>query len=242
MLYRYFANDHFRRIAFEGALSVAQSQRENGSFGDQGGGAGIHQWGAYITKPWMAMLATAGVLDYLDLFPDEEPLRRCILRAGDWLMRIRWTRDGFTGWSYQHDFNGKPEFFDFHHNRWTTLPHAYPWHQENLGRVLAYCTLQTDDSAYLDAWAESFATHAAREGGGGDHTVSAAFQYLPRIQAALWRATLTCDGVAVRPFRFGDRTPPDGLVHGPAGALALHWDADGKVRLPDGTIAGEAQA
>ena len=45
MLYRYFGNAHFQRIARDCAMSVVQTQRQNGSFGDQGGGAGIHQWG-----------------------------------------------------------------------------------------------------------------------------------------------------------------------------------------------------
>jgi hypothetical protein len=38
----------------------------DGSFGDQGGGAGIHGWNAYITKPWMGLMATGGMVDYIE--------------------------------------------------------------------------------------------------------------------------------------------------------------------------------
>src|SRR5690606_7587129 len=113
MLYRYFNNDHFRWIARDVCHHLAETQNANGSFGDQGGGAGIHQWSGYVTKPWMGLMATAGVLDYLELFPDEPVLQTCVQRFGDWLMVARWTRDGFTGWSYQHDYNGEPRHYTF---------------------------------------------------------------------------------------------------------------------------------
>src|SRR5690606_34871632 len=51
MLYRYFAIDHFRRIARDGAQAVAHVQRPDGAFGDQGGGTGIHMRSGYVVKP-----------------------------------------------------------------------------------------------------------------------------------------------------------------------------------------------
>ena len=69
LLYRYCGDDHYRQIAYEGALAVVHAQRENGSFGDQGGGSGVHSLAAYITKAWMGLLATSGLVDYLELFP-----------------------------------------------------------------------------------------------------------------------------------------------------------------------------
>lgn len=222
MLYRYFNDEHFRRLAHDGAMTVVQSQREDGSFGDQGGGTGIHAWGGYITKPWMGLLATNGLLDYLELFPEDAPLAACIQRFGDWLMRARWTRNGFTGWSYQHDFNGLTDYFDFYRNRWVKLPSPDCWHQENLGRLLGVCALRSGNAAYLDAWAENQAN--AREAA-SDHRVSAAFQFLPWVQAHLWRATLKADNtVAIQPVHFGPRTPATAEIVAPTGCQRVVWD------------------
>ena len=89
LLYRYFGEEFFRRIAFDGVMHVVESQRENGSFGDQGGGSGMHQYSGYVTKPWMGLLALNGVLDYLDLFPGEKALQRSVMKFAAWLMLER---------------------------------------------------------------------------------------------------------------------------------------------------------
>ena len=236
MLYRFFASDHFRRIAHEGALAVATSQRANGSFGDQAGGSGIHQWATYITKPWMGLLATAGVLDYIELLPGDPALSGCILKFADWLMQARWTRNGATGWSYQHDFRGQPRYYTHHLKQWSPLPSDGFWHQESLGRVLGFASLRTGDPAYLDAWAESRTTvkhHAT------DHPVSAALQFLPWIQAHLWRTRLNGSDIHVAPIHFGPRTPSEARLHTPAGEQPVSWAPDGALRLPDGVRATE---
>src|SRR5207247_1057286 len=98
LLYRYFADDQYRALVHDVALNVALSQRADGSFGDQGGGAGIHGWGGYITKPWMALLALNGVLDYLEFFPDEPRLWEAVRKFAEWLMAERLDRDGARGW------------------------------------------------------------------------------------------------------------------------------------------------
>src|SRR5690606_35766716 len=93
LLYRYFGDTFFRDIAREGALTVARSQRSDGSFGDQGGGAGLHQVAGYLTKPWMGLLGLSGVLDYLDAVPGPEPeLEGAIHRFAEWLLSERWER------------------------------------------------------------------------------------------------------------------------------------------------------
>jgi len=234
MLYRYLNSVHFRDIARETARNVAHSQRANGSFGDQGGGAGIHAWGAYITKPWMAMLATTPLLDYLELFPDEPELRQCVQRTGDWLLSIRFAHDdGSVGWSYQHDFNDGPDFYDFRGKKWTKLPGTKSlWHMDNLGRLLAACSLLTGDGVYFDAWAESAA--AAPKDGGGDHSVAASLLLLPRMQTWLWQPRWTEDGIVIKPFHYGERTPREGTILAPDGQYTVRWRDDGTPELPPG--------
>ncbi len=235
MLYRYFADEHYRRIAYEGATMVAHSQRPNGSFGDQAGGSGIHQVGSYITKPWMGLMATEGVLDYLELFPGDEVLMATVQRFADWLMAERFDHDGVMGWSYQHDFDGKRRYFDGHGGKWWDLPGPSKamWHQNSLGRLLGYCTLHTGDPSYLDAWAESY---AASPGASGDHGVATSGHPIPWLQCKLWQPELTDEGVRIRPVQFGPRTEKCATILTPAGPVAVAWDDSGEVAAPDGVI------
>jgi len=105
------------------------------------------------------------------------------------------------------------------------------WHQNSLARLLGFCTLQTGDPAYLDAWAESY---AANPGASGDHGVVTSAQPLHWLQAVLWGATLTASGICLRPRQFGPRTPPAGTISGPRGPVAVSWAPDGTVVAPAG--------
>lgn len=233
MLYRYFADERYRRIAHEGAMMVAASQRPNGSFGDQAGGSGIHQVGSYITKPWMGLMATEGVLDYLELIPGDEALIATVQRFADWLMAERFDHDGVMGWSYQHDFNGKRRYFDAHGGTWWDLPGPGNgmWHQNSLARLLGFCTLRTGDSSYLDAWAESY---EANPGASGDHAVATSGHPIPWLQCKLWQPELTDEGVRIRPLHFGPRTEKCARIATPSGPVDVAWDDSGDVSAPDG--------
>ncbi len=223
LLYRYFANPHFLRIARNGALAVAQSQRANGSFGDQGGGTGVHQWSGYVTKPWMGLLATNGVLDYLELFPNEPELVDCVRRFADWLMAERTERAGAMSWGYQHDYNGGRTHQQNRDGALSDMPSSEPWHQDTLARLLGYCALRFNRSDYLDAWAGSSVAKSDRS---GDHGVSATLQFLPWIQAQLWRTTIGTDGeLCVRATHFGAQTFPEARIHTPTGTITLAWDS-----------------
>jgi hypothetical protein len=217
LLYRYFNNEYFRRLAYEGNRTVAEAQRASGSFGDQGGGTGLHQWGAYITKPWMAMLAIGGVLDYLELFPDDELCANVARKTADWLMSERVERDGVLGWCYQHEFNGQRTYYDPFNNKSRDLP-DFAWHQENIGRLMLLCTQRFGDPKYATAWAESY---AGNRGGGGDHYISSALQFIPWVQDHLWRAELTDDGIATNLTDFGTLTPRAATIQTPEGTAEL---------------------
>lgn len=235
LLFRYLGEEHYRRIAHEGALMIAESQRPNGSFGDQSGGTGIHQLGAYITKPWMGLMATEGVLDYLELVPGDAKLQGCVRRFADWLMRERLDTHGVMGWRYQHDFDGRRRYFDGHGGNWWDLPGPSQamWHQNSLARLLGTCTMLTGDPAYLDAWAESY---GANPGASGDHGVATSAHPIPWLQDRLWNATLTATGLCLRPLHFGRRTPLNATLHTPAGPVAVSWGPDGTVHTPEGVV------
>lgn len=227
LLYRYFNDRHYLRIAREGVATVAESQRPNGSFGDQGGGSGIHQYSGYVTKPWMGLLAINSVLDMLEMFPEESGLAACARRFADWLMAERTARDGVMSWGYQHDFNGGRTYQRRTDEPVIALPSELPWHQETMARLLGYCALRFNRRDYLDAWAES---HVNRVRVSGDHTVSAALQFLPWIQAQLWQTTLGLDReLCLRAVHFGARTFERARIHTPDGPIEVSWTGQGTV-------------
>ncbi len=227
LLYRYFNDLHYLRIAREGVATVAQSQRANGSFGDQGGGSGIHQFSGYVTKPWMGLLAINSVLDVLEMFPDNQELADCARRFADWLMAERTDREGVMSWGYQHDFNGGRTYQRRLSDPVINLPSQAHWHHETLARLLGYCAIRFNRRDYLDAWAES---HATKSKTGGDHPVAAALQFLPWIQAHLWQTKIGTDGeLELRAIHFGPRTFEQAKVHTPDGAIDVSWSGDGRI-------------
>lgn len=221
--YRYFGCEFFLEIAKEVAQAVVESQRDNGSFGDQGGGSGVHQWSGYISKPWMGLLAVNGLLDYLELFPGEDVYSRTVKKFADWLMSERGVVDGKKVWFYQHDYNGGRDFTMPHTTERVTLPGPHPWHHATLARLMAHCTMRFGDPAYLDAWAESF---AATDRPPNDHSIAAALQFLPWLQMRLWNARMTPDGIQTSPVVFGNLTPRSAVIHTPDGHLSVYHGED----------------
>lgn len=230
LLYRYFGRDYFREIAHAGCLTILESQRANGSFGDQGGGAGIHQWGGYITKPWMGLLALNGVLDYLELFPDEERMADGVRRFADWLMAERWFRNGMMTWSYQHDYDGARTFYCPNSGKTFDLPGEDPWHQETLARLLGYAAMRFDDARYLEAWAESSRTCNLPL---QDHPVAAILQFLPWLHARLWNVRFRDGALCAAPVYFGEKTPRSARFLTPDGPVELAWNGHAEVVAPD---------
>lgn len=209
MLYRYLGEDFYRKIALEACLDLCHSQRENGSFGDQGGGAGIHQWAGYISKPWMGLLAINGLIDYLQVFPGQQPLQDAVIRFADWMMTVRRESGGSLGWPYQHDYNGTNRHFTVQTGEWTELPGEGHWYMDSIARLMTFATLVSGESRYFEAWEETRATSKFEN---GDHSTAATLQFMPWVQAKLWNARLTENGVSIAPVGFGARIDPEARI------------------------------
>jgi len=224
LLYRYFGGAHYRDMARDSLADVAASQKPDGSFGDQGGGAGLHAWAAYITKPWMGCMAVGGAIDWLELFPDDAETAGMVKRFADWLMRERFDHDGVMGWSYQHDYRGGPDFLDAG-GKVVRLPGPGLWHKDYLARVLTFCALRFQDASYYDAWHESF----SGAGGGvrDDHAFAQTLQFVPWVEARLWNAAVAGTGVRAEPTWLGERTPRQATVQTPDGPVSCSWDEGG---------------
>ncbi len=235
LLYRYFADEHYRDLARDAAGDVAQSQQADGSFGDQGGGAGIHAWAAYITKPWMGCMAVGGLLDYLEVVGDDPELFRAVRRFADWLLRNRFDYNGSKVLRYQHAYCGKLDFYDFPARKWMKLSDTFIWHYEYLARLWPYCSIRCNDAAYFEAWAESFSgRHDPLK---SDHACAQYCQYIPWLQDRLWNVRMLDDGgFAAEPPAWGARMPRAARVCTPEGTFHLAWINGSAVAEPSGKI------
>jgi hypothetical protein len=237
LLYRYFADEHYRALARDAAGDVAATQRPDGSFGDQGGGAGLHAFPGYVTKPWMGCMAVGGLIDYLEVVGDEPELLDTVKKFADWMLRDRREHQGVKGLRYQHNYRGGPDFYDFRARKWVKLPGDWLWHVEYLARVWPFCALRFGDPAYFDAWAESYAAHT--EPCRSDHSFAQACQYLPWLQDRLWNVRLNDQGgLDAVPVAWGPRTPKSGKVHTPEGLVSLEWTELGKRFSVNGKVCG----
>jgi hypothetical protein len=222
MQWRYFANGHFKKIAWEGVKAVCQSQRENGSFGDQGGGVGIHQYSGYMTKPWMTLLAMNPVLDWLEVVGEKPELLEAVRRLADWLMAERVELNGVVTWQYLHDYNAGREW-PSPDGKLIKLPDGNAFHHETIGRLLCFAAMRFEEPAYLEAWAES------RRGVGrlqDDHPIGAALQFVPWVEERLVGAKLGSGGeVVVEPHVYAGGVIKRVRVEGPLGVKEVELSA-----------------
>ncbi len=229
LLYRYLNETHFLEIARECIRTIGQSQFPDGSFGDQGGGTGIHGSNSYVVKPWMGSMAVGPVIDYLELYPEDTAARAIVLKFADWLLRERVEHaPGIRSWSYQHFYAGMREHFRPNTGQYIILPDRIPWCGDYLARILPFCSLITGNPAYFDAWAEAFngKLHASKKTRleGGDHATAQAWQYIPWVQQRIWQATQTPEGVQIAPTFFSPSTPREGTVLTPDGPVEVTWN------------------
>lgn len=224
MLYRYLNEDRYRAIARDALSDAVAAQMPDGAFGDQAGGSGIHQWGAYITKPWMGLMSTNGMIDYLELFPDDQELLDCVRRFGDWLLSERVEREGTMTWAYQHGFRGTRDFYSFYSGEVQRLPTPDHWHREYLARFLGFCATRLQRPEFMSAYMES--RRGQEKSMGSDHPYAQALQFVPWLQDTLWQVRLTDQGLRAHPYWFGPTTPATAQVQTPEGVVRLKWNVN----------------
>ena len=108
---------------------------------------------------------------------------------------------------------------------WTKLrrPDDKLWHVEYLARFLGFCSITFNDPSYLDAWAESYeAYYKAEPEVKSDHAAVQIFQFIPWLQAKLWNAKLTDEGITIKPFSFGKRTARKASIMTPMGNIEVN--------------------
>jgi hypothetical protein len=237
VLYRYLGEELYLDRTRDVIADVAVAQWPDGSFGDQGGGTGVHSHAAYIIKPWMGCMATVGVLDYLEHFPDDPTALAVVRKFADYLMRERAPRrldrhptdkeTGMaTGWTYQHTFKGKllPGM---------TIPPGptagmHLLHLDYLARLMSWYSFKTGDPKYFAAFAESYAG-AGFPRNGAYFSGTQVFLFIPWLEDRLWNATITEKGVEVAAVYLGPQTPPTATIATPEGPVEMKWTAPGQL-------------
>jgi len=233
LLYRFLGDRHFLELARDTITDIGNAQWPNGAFGDQGGGAGIHGSAAYITKPWMGWLATMGILDYLEHFPDDAEALAIVRKFVDWLMSERALRNDGTvlGWTYQHTFKGKPlpgvEVAE------GPMQGMHLFHFDYMARLLPYFSFRDGDPEYFDAFAQSYIGKGP-ERVAGYWECTATLYFIQWLQAKLWNARLTEKGIEVQPSYFGERMPATAKLMGPEGDVEVSWADGERVVVPEG--------
>ena len=237
--YRYLGDTHYLTLAREFIHAIGVAQWPNGSFGDQGGGAGVHGSAAYLAKPWMGWIATMAILDYLEIIPDDEEAFAIVQRFVDWLMSERAPRHtrenpdqvAGMGWTYMHNFKGKTLPGITMPDGPTTGAHLF--HMNYLARLLPWFSFLTGDQRYFEAFMDSYEAETGPRSADYWNGV-ATFTFLPWLQDRLWNARLTKDGVEAHPVYLGERTPATGTIATPDGPVTLSWSATGTVEAPKG--------
>jgi hypothetical protein len=233
LLYRFLGDSRALEIAQDTIRDLAESQWPDGTFGDQGGGAGIHGRAAFIVKPWMGWLATVGVLDYLAHFPDDALALGILEKFINWSMQVIGPKAGGEkfGWTYQYPFRAHP--MPGLESQPYPGPELHLFHFDYLARLMTFWSLRTGDPKYFEAFARSY------EGIGikrhrGYWDCPAALYYLPWLSAKLWDATPAGESIATRPVYLGPRTPRQATVLTPQGPVEVGWTPKAKPTVPSG--------
>ncbi len=238
VLYRYLGEPLYLERTRTLIADLATAQWPDGSFGDQGGGCGIHGYAAYISKPWMGCLATFGVMDYLEHVPDDPVALGVVKKFVDYLMRERAPRaitpgspekGTAMGWTYQHWFKGKP--LPGYEVPEGATPGYHLFHLDYLARLLTWYSFRTGDPRYFAAFVDTYRGAGLARDAGYHHGTSA-FLCIPWLEDRLWNATVTTGGVAVEATYLGSQTPKTGRILTPIGELVCTWTAPGRIQAP----------
>jgi hypothetical protein len=197
---------HLQR-AGEACRRVAQCQRADGSFADQGGTIGPHAHLNEIVKPWMNSILAEVLVEYLDRVDTDPAVESCLLRTADWLLAVlREDADG-AYWPYQVAWGRNVEDPS---SRWTPdkPPRVHPTGDMQLdynARTLLWISRRTGDPKYARAWQATYARRSricARTGGAYTSTYGNVKipDNFPWHEAHLWGARWTGRRLAFTPM------------------------------------------
>jgi hypothetical protein len=227
-LWDYTGKEDYRAMAREAMGRLIQCQRPDGGYGDQGSGTGIHGASHLPVKPWMANLANDCLIDYLERWPEKDPvIIQALIRYVDFLLRWGTHPDGTVYWPYQVLYHPNS-----HHDPWlefrdpTTkgkLPTDRAFAHGHKARALNLMTRLTGNPRYFDAWLKFYDAHwRDHEPRSGDyHQVNKTLQHLPYAQAHAWNARWKDGQLWIAPVLSAYRPEMEGTIITPLGPVTL---------------------
>ena len=94
---------------------------------------------------------------------------------------------------------------------------------------MPFCAIRYGNPAYMSAFEESFRATTMKDTVKevGDHSAAQNMQYIPWLQARLWNARLTAEGIDLQPVWPGDKSGR-ATVMTPEGPVAVRWNPNRK--------------
>ena len=205
-LYDVTGEDFYLRRAGEACRRVAQCQRPDGSFTDQGATIGVHASMNEVVKPWMNSILSEVFVDYLERAGSDPVVERCLVRTADWLLGT--LQEDEDGPFFPYEIAWGQNVYD-PTSRWRPdmPPTKHPFGDYQLdynARTLLWVSRFTGDPAYALAWQATYRRRLivhARSGQPyystyGDVKVADNF---PWHEAHLWGARWEGNRVTVSP-------------------------------------------
>ena len=219
-LYRFTGEGIYLRRARKAIGRVMATQLDDGSWADQGNTTGVHATPCLIVKPWMGLIATEPLVEYLTLVDDDE-VAASVIRFADWLLSSKVTTEHGTHWTYQMSYGGSTTYPSL--NGVITLPSTGIFHVEYLAKVLGWASLHTGRREYYDSWHDSFSisNDKAFLGGEWDHGANKRIQNLLWQRSRLWGAKLGTNEIEVEPKEYLTPKSPRARVVSPIGDIEV---------------------
>lgn len=163
-LYDVTGQTFYLQRAGEACRRVAQCQRPNGSFADQGGTFGPHGHLNEIIKPWMNSILSEVFVDYLERAGSDPVVEACLVRTADWLLSVLLEDEDGTYWPYQVAW-GKN--IDDPTSKWAPDKpvRKHPTGDMQLdynARTLLWVSHRTGDPRYARAWQATYRRQCVR--------------------------------------------------------------------------------
>ena len=157
-LYDVTGQTFYLQRAGEACRRVAQCQRPNGSFGDQGGTFGSHGHLSEIIKPWMNSILSEVLVDYLERAGSDPVVEACLVRTADWLLSALLEDADGKYWPYQIAWG---QNVDDPSSKWAPDQpvRKHPTGEMQLdynARTLLWVSLRTGDPRYARGWQATY--------------------------------------------------------------------------------------
>ena len=235
-LYDVTGQSHYLDRAGEACRRVAQCQRDDGSFADQGGTIGPHAHLNEIIKPWMNSILSEVLVEYLERAGSDPVVEACLIRTADWLLTQLLEDEQGKYWPYQVAWGRNTED---PMSKWSKdgPPRKHPVGDVQLdynARTMLWLSRRTGDPKYARAWQATYQRRCVQMDKANSthyhsiyHTVKVPDNF-PWHEAHLWGAEWDGEKVTFDPMLDLLDVGREAVIELPDGrSVHVHRTADG---------------